>query len=222
MRIQGVGLVESKSVYDRMKEIEGERREIEKAKSLLEENGGKVEGVHYPSYYAVLEEIEYRFNRFVKRSKGAGEKIEDMVDKIASERKNSLRFNKAKREDYNGRVKVLNDVVDASELRSYGALSLREYGGPILGSIIGGIFVSGVIAGSVPNLEIPPEILERSISLSGGIGMFIFAFRNYMISDIGIEIRKIKEKARYIDSLLENEIKGYFDNQSESDGRIEK
>ncbi|MEK6860860.1 MAG: hypothetical protein AABY07_02715 [Nanoarchaeota archaeon] len=215
------GLVESKSVYERMIERRTEIEEIEHAKSFLGEYGFEVSDGNYPIFGEVLEEPEYRDNPIVARLR-TGERLEDITDEIVSQGSNNLRFDKTKRVAYNERVKVLNDVVDASELRSYGALSLREYGGPILGSIIGGIFVSGVIAGSVPNLEIPPEILERSISLSGGIGMFIFAFRNYMISDIGIEIRKIKEKARYIDSLLENEIKGYFDNQSESDGRIEK
>ncbi len=218
MEIQEGGLVENESVsvYERMREIEEKRKAIDKAKSLLAENEFKVEGGDYPSYYAVLEEMEYKFNRVVKGSR-TGRRIEDMVDKIASERKNGLRFNKAERKKYNERVEVLNDVVDASGLKSDGALSFNEYGGPILGGLACGA-ISWLTFGSLGSL-IADNNIYRIIPtfLFGSTGMLVPALTNFENSlNVKETIQRIKEKAKYIDNLLESEMKGYFDNSSES------
>jgi len=187
------------TLYDTIKGKETYIRHLQENIASLRKKGFEVNG-ELPDLNeeveGLLEEEPYRDNPIVQRMKN-GEELEDIASEIIAQRKYGLKFNKKKREEYNGQVDNLCEVLPlwhklSKETTPLKIGSVLSYGEPETFPFYVAAAYSLVMTGIgclVPELR---EDLLGCSMLGGSIGILMGSF--YSLTDCIVRRGQIKKQ----------------------------
>lgn len=191
-------------LYKKIKQEEEHIAKLEQTSNFLRENGFEVYG-DFPNLEEearrLLENEEYQDNPVIKRMR-TGERLNEIVDEILSHSTYNLKFSKQKRGEYNKEISNLCGVVPIlNSLRRGSIFSIDEPESLILLTTSVLALSGGAISRA---LDFPEEVVYRYTWLCGVVGA-IYGGVIGLLSASGRKkhISEVKDKAEYIDNLLE-------------------
>lgn len=190
------------TLYDKIKEKEDGINDIERSIEVLNKKEFEVKGevpVLEEEIDKLLSNEDYKNNSVVQRLR-AGEKLEPIVQGIASKRKYSLKFNRKKRDKFNEEVNELKPVIPFAYYLRKQSIFNPVSGPESLGTYLALFGAStGILTGWIDSNDWN-LIWKVSSGFGGALGL-VGALVGYSIDSTKKTLSTLKDKFQYIDKI---------------------